>query len=318
MSVAVPASQVTVNGIPQELTESIKGLSPALRKEIVQTFKDASAAVIKGNDLSDKAQKQIEKIQAQAAAASQGMPAVKPGITTQSKIDPSDNQSANSSNVLARLDQIIKNVGEMINEVNVMQPEISDLNATPRKLDIKDLKDQLKALQEQLKTVSKKLAEEKKILSGMRQNDVPEMQKALASQSEAVKKEREKLLDDIQKVEKQMEDLKKLSETQPGNKKLIEKQLSRLESELKKMLGSYKDLNVNYEIAKGSSDALDGKIAEQEKVVEGLTGKVGQIKQGIKDIQKAIVQLSKKNGSEESNRISVLTPMFSPRDLVKA
>jgi hypothetical protein len=294
---------------PNEVTfkkniESMNTLTPAQIKDVLKahitamkenkeidkltiTDKDDKTEILKKTkDQIDKANKLVNNIAAGAA----GMPVQSAAVTTPNMAPQENQQSANSSNAMARLDNIINDFNKQMEALNDASKSLDAQK--PEKLDMKEL---LQRLQEQVKAVRKELSTEKAILNGMRQKDVPEAQRVLAVQAEVVKKERDILVDDIKKVEEKMKDLQKLAEDNPGGKKVIESQLKQLKHQLAKMMESYERTKVKYEFAQAAASALNEEIEKHDKKVKDLGGEISKIQAAIIDIQKGITK-SQKNG----------------------
>ena len=158
----------------------------------------------------------------------------------------------------------------------------------------------LQKLQENYKAVKEQISKENTRISKMKM-DIPEMQKAIAAQSEAVDRERDKLLGDIIAVEEQMEALEKLAKDHPENKKVIKQEMVQLKVQLEDMMASYEVTKIRYDVTKHNADKLRDEIKEREVNVKTFTEEAGKIMSDIKTIRGLI---------REQAKVDYMTPKF--------
>jgi chromosome segregation ATPase len=222
-------------------------------------------------------------------------------VTTASKTEKPE--TANTSNVLARLDNLLKGLE---NEIKLLSSQVEEAQ-NANKPEAKKLEEMLNQLKENYRLVKEQISKENKRISRMK-TDIPEMQKALAAQSEAVDKERDELLGDISEVEKQMNALENLAKDKPENKTVIEKKMVQLKVQLEDMMASYEVTQIKYDLAKASAKTLQDEIKNREENIKTLTGKAGNIMSEIKTIQDLMAKLKK---------IDATTRLYEGKDVRK-
>lgn len=298
----IPAAKTTAHMKP----ETVKAAKKALRDALVQA-KEIKHDVA---NISKEVNNVKEALKASKAAAGLAIQASS-SVTPPSAGKTEQQQSANSSPVLQRLDALLKSVSEMIEQTNAALSAVTDLDAQlnlntvakssaeKQKLDLPTLKDLLKQLQDNLADIGRKLAVEKANLVKITQTEIPALIKLSAAAKEEIETLIQKRNKEIEKDNKTIKDLKMLAANQPDKKGLIDKHLRQLNGKRNKEYQSLDELKIAESAIQYARKQNNEKIVAGKSRIQELQEEKQATQQDIKGIQVALGQLENKESNKE-------------------
>ncbi|MFC1767658.1 hypothetical protein ACFLZ2_03790 [Candidatus Margulisiibacteriota bacterium] len=233
-------------------------IAPAQQKAVKATVKESAKEVeeAKFSEL-----KQI---------VMQGMPPAPQYAAVPVKFTPEQQAPQSSSAAIAQADKLIQSLAD--NTVSTAQETVEQLD--PQKV--------LEQLEAALAKAKNDLTAVKKHQAAL-QKQAPEAAKATAAFEGEVKKERDKLLKQIDDAEAKIKEWEK-----SGNNSAVEKAVTTLKKQIIKAKAEYEVKKVIYELSKGGERELGANIQKAGAAVTHFEGEVNTLKGKIAEVKKAI------------------------------